>query len=168
MGFRKRWNLLSTEDCFETYERLRAGRRQWRTQVVWLWGSTGSGKSRRAWDEANNLCQGSVASVADSSLKWFEPYAGHKGAIFDDFDGSAPLPLLLRLFDRYPMDVAIKGEFVSWVPRIVWVTSNYHPRHFYARKRVCLESLVPRALEDRAVATTFLIVKKCWTLAMVW
>lgn len=116
---------------FQAYLDLRRVPRTWRTQVSWIWGPTGSGKSRRALQEGEALSGGDLAWIADQTLQWFEPYGGHKGAVFDDFAGGAPLPLLLRLFDRYPMQVAIKGGFVQWSPRIVWVTSNLSPFELY-------------------------------------
>lgn len=113
------------------YQSLRVERRSWRTQVIWFHGPTGSGKSRRAYQESMALCNGSVAYIADPSLKWFDPYAGEKGVVLDDFDGTAPISMLLRLFDRYPLRVPIKGGFVEFSARIVWVTSNFTPNDLY-------------------------------------
>lgn len=113
------------------YASLRITRRSWRTQVVWFHGPTGTGKSRRAYTESMALCNGSVAYIADPSLKWLDPYSGEKGVVLDDFDGTAPISMLLRLFDRYPLRVPIKGGFVEFSARIVWITSNFTPEHLY-------------------------------------
>lgn len=109
--------------------------RDFRTQCVWLWGPTGSGKSRRALEESNALSGGDVAWIADPTLQWMEPYAGHKGVVLDDFDGRAPIALVLRLIDRYPMLVQLKGSFANWRPRIVWITSNFSPSELYGHER---------------------------------
>lgn len=132
-------------DHFATYVKYHRGieraiqllaiQRSWRTQVIWIWGRTGSGKSRRAYAEAQALCGGSVSWVADQTLAWFDGWMPNsKGALLDDFDGRAPISILLRLFDRYPMKVPIKGSYVEWNPRIVWVTSNFSPRQLYGDK----------------------------------
>ncbi|QMW68779.1 replication-associated protein [Crucivirus-298] len=113
------------------YLALHVQPRDWRTQVVWWHGPTGTGKSRRAHTESQNLCPNSVCWLPDQTLTWFDGYEGHKGVIIDDFDGRAPIAQLLRLFDRYPLKVAIKGGFVEWVPRIIWVTSNKCPEDMY-------------------------------------
>lgn len=114
---------------------LLAMERSWRTQVIWIWGRTGTGKSRRAYGEAKALCNGSVSWVADQTLAWFDGWMPNsKGAILDDFDGRAPISVLLRIFDRYPMKVPIKGAYVEWNPRICWVTSNFSPRQLYGDK----------------------------------
>nr|WPR18589.1 MAG: replication polyprotein [Chemarfal virus 58] len=117
--------------ALEAYISLRIMPRSWRTQVIWLYGATGTGKSLRAHGESVQLCGGDVAWVSDPSLTWFDGYGGQKGAIFDDFAGIPAISFLLRLWDRYPLRVPIKGGFVEWCPRIVWVTSNRSPRSFY-------------------------------------
>jgi hypothetical protein len=116
---------------FQAYRMLRINPRSFRTQVCWFFGPTGTGKSRRCFAEASYFSNGDCCSISDLSLKWFEPYAGHKTVIFDDFKGLAEISMLLRLWDRYPLQVPIKGGFVEWVPRIVYVSSNYHPAAFY-------------------------------------
>lgn len=65
---------------------------------------------------------------------WFDGYCGQPVAIFDDFDGSMShyrLKDWLRVTDRYGLRVPIKGSFVLWAPREIWVTSNYHPRRWW-------------------------------------
>ncbi len=94
---------------------------------MWIYGPTGSGKSRRAHRESEALCPGSVLWLPDQSLRWFDGYNGHKGLVLDDFTGDAELPFLLRLLDRYPLKVPIKGGFMEFVGRIVWITSNFSP-----------------------------------------
>lgn len=114
------------------YIELRTVPRDWRTQVVYVWGPTGSGKSRFVHADSQKLCPQSVCWLPDQSLKWFDGYyGGTKGVVLDDFDGTAPITLLLRLFDRYPMKVPVKGGFQEWNPRIVWITSNYSLEHWY-------------------------------------
>ena len=114
------------------YEQIRNKPRDFRTQVIWLWGATGTGKSRTAHSEAKELSNGDYCTIADNSMVWFNPYAGHRICVLDDFAGEASLAKLLRLWDRYPMQVPIKGNFVQWRPRIVYVTSNFSPASLYA------------------------------------
>lgn len=124
--------FLRYQKGLEAYSRLlRSQPRDFVTQVVWFYGPTGTGKSRRAAEESMALSGGDVAWIGDQTLQWFEPYAGHKAAVIDDFDGRTPLSVLLRLFDRYPMLVPVKGSFVQWRPRIVWITSNFKPEDLY-------------------------------------
>lgn len=99
--------------------------RDWAPEVNVYWGSTGVGKSRKAFSESNK-------PYVHSGGQWFDGYCGESDVIFDDFGGSEfKLTYLLKILDRYPMRVPIKGGFVNWVPKRIWITSNYHPRDWY-------------------------------------
>lgn len=129
----------------ERYVSLRAVPRDWRTQVIYLWGPPGSGKTRGAYDEAKRLCGGSVCFLSDPTLGWFDGWRQNcKGVILDDFDGRPSISLLLRLFDRYPMRVSVKGAYYEWNPRIVWVTSNYSLEHWYGNQGEHYQALLRR------------------------
>lgn len=116
--------FLRYERGLRSYVEMHNPHRSWKTIVTYYFGPTGSGKSSRVLQESEELCGNSIAWLSDSSLQWFEPYDGHTGVVIDDFTGSAPIALLLRLFDRYPMRVPIKGAFRNWLPRHIWITSN--------------------------------------------
>lgn len=101
--------------------------RTWQTKNVVLYGKTGSGKTRKAWEE---LCQKDAFFYPGSG--WFDGYDEHENVIFDDFGGSEfKITYLLKLLDRYPMKVPIKGSFVEWVPKQIVITSNYPPEEWY-------------------------------------
>lgn len=104
--------------------------RNWKTKVFWYWGTTGSGKSRLA----HILTRYRAYIAVDNSGQWFDGYRGEKDVIFDDFspDDLLGRGLFLRLFDRYPLRVAVKGGFVNWQPRRVFITSNYSPETLYS------------------------------------
>lgn len=113
------------------YIQSKIPKRSWKSQVIWFWGKTGTGKTKEAWREANTLCDGNVCALADPTLVWYEPYAYHKAVIIDDFTGEAPIDKLLRIFDRYPIQVPVKGAFLEWIPRLIYVTSNQSPEEMY-------------------------------------
>lgn len=120
----------------------------WCTQVVYIWGRTRSGKSRFAHQDSQALCNGQVSWLSDPTLQWFNGWnPGSKGAVIDDFDGSPRITLLLRLFDRYPLEVPIKGGYVTWNPRIVWITSNYSLEHWYGTQGEHYDALMARVTE---------------------
>lgn len=100
-------------------------KRNWECEVYVYWGNTGVGKSRRAFEETQN-------PYVHSGGQWFDGYAGEEEVIFDDFGGSEfKLTYLLKLLDRYPMRVPVKGGFVSWCPKKIYITSNYAPDKWY-------------------------------------
>jgi len=96
--------------------------------VIILWGRTGAGKSRSVYD----------FHALDSIYKhdggvWFDGYQDQKVALFDDYTGSEfRLAYLLKLLDRYPMRVPVKGGFVQWRPDVIYFTSNKDPVTWYA------------------------------------
>lgn len=57
---------------------------------------------------------------------WFEGYdpIQHTTVLIDDFFSDAPYRWLLRLLDRYPMWVPVKGGAVQFTPKVVYITSN--------------------------------------------
>lgn len=93
--------------------------------VIVYWGSTGLGKTRAVQDNATDLwCY--------PGSGWFDGYADHKQALFDDFSGSEfKISYLLKLLDRYPMQVPIKGDFVNWAPFEIYITSNLDPINWF-------------------------------------
>lgn len=98
--------------------------RNWITDVWWLYGPTGSGKTRFAADECERL--GTVPFWKMGRNKWWDGYDGHESVIIDDFrlDHFA-FDYILRLFDRYPMRVETKGGVVQFVARRIYVTTPH-------------------------------------------
>lgn len=91
-----------------------------------FWGRTGSGKSRRAWDEA-----GLEAYPKDPRTKWWSGYNGQANVVIDEFRGAIDISHLLRWLDRYPVSVEIKGSSVPLTAECFWITSNIHPDYWY-------------------------------------
>jgi len=101
--------------------------RSWKTQVIVYWGKTGTGKTRQVFTfhSADNI-------YSHPGEQWFCGYDGHPIVLFDDFNGGEfKLCYLLKLLDRYPMRVPIKGGYVQWVPKVIYITSNKNPEDWY-------------------------------------
>ena len=49
----------------------------------------------------------------------------------DDFSGEMPLVQLLRLLDRYSVQVPFKGGYLWFCPDTIVITTNVHPRKWY-------------------------------------
>lgn len=88
-------------------------------QVILLLGRPGTGKTRWAYHQYPSL----YATPLSKDL-WFNNYQQQKTVLIDDFHGNIPLILLLRLLDRYPIQVPTKGGFVWWCPTMILLTSN--------------------------------------------
>lgn len=91
-----------------------------------FWGPTGTGKSRRAWDEA-----GFSAYPKDPRTKFWDGYQGHVNVVMDEFRGAIDISHLLRWFDRYPVIVEVKGSSTVLMATTFWITSNLDPRDWF-------------------------------------
>lgn len=89
-------------------------------------GRTGTGKSRRAWEEA-----GLSAYPKDPRSKFWDGYRDQKHVVIDEFRGSIDISHMLRWLDRYPCIVEIKGASTVLVAETIWITSNLHPDYWY-------------------------------------
>lgn len=101
-------------------------------RVICLWGPAGTGKTRIVFNTFE-----SVFSVPDSSLRWFDGYRQEPVVLIDDFRSDViglSGSWLLRLLDIYPLQVPVKGSFVSWNPKCIVITSNEEPPWSFVRE----------------------------------
>lgn len=97
-----------------------------RTCVVY-WGRTGTGKSRKAWQES-----GVESYPKDPRTKFWCGYSGQKHVVIDEFRGGIDIAHVLRWLDRYPVRVEVKGSSVPLCAERFWITSNTHPSQWWA------------------------------------
>lgn len=91
-----------------------------------FWGKTGTGKSRRAWEEA-----GLEAYCKDPRTKFWDGYQNEENVVMDEFRGGIDVSHMLRWLDRYPVRVEIKGSSKPLVAKKIWITSNVSPVLWY-------------------------------------
>jgi len=103
-------------------------------EIIWMYGKTGLGKTKCAWKYAvARFGHSEIWMSSDQRLQWFNGYDGHRIAIFDDFRArKVPFNLLLRVTDRYPLKVPVKGSDVSWCPDVIIFTSPYDIRTMFS------------------------------------
>lgn len=111
---------------FEAYRAMCSGIRSWKSYVTVYWGPTGCGKTRRVFEQCERLW-----SLSDMQGRWFDGYGGEECVLFDDFASGIEFRFLLLLLDRYPMRVPVKGGFVQWLPKRIYITSNQSPLLWY-------------------------------------
>lgn len=102
-------------------------------KIFWIYGPTGCGKSRFVYDLAMAIAKDSNNIWSTSSdLKWFDGYDGQKVAIFDDFrPKEVSFSFLLRVLDRYPLQVPIKGSYTNWNPEYIFITAPHEPEKLF-------------------------------------
>lgn len=89
-------------------------------------GKTGAGKTYMAHEKYPEL----FAKPIGKGL-WFDGYAGEETVLIDEFEGQYPLADMLRVCDRYRLQVEVKGSFAYFIPKLVIFTSNVHPYFYY-------------------------------------
>jgi len=92
--------------------------------VVWLYGATGTGKTRFAHDNSDSV-------YIKDGTQWWDGYEQQEAIIIDDFDGKWPLRDLLRLLDRYVYQGQTKGGYININSSWIYITCTYPPEHFW-------------------------------------
>lgn len=111
-------------------------------KVLVFVGPSGTGKSRRAWEEA-----GDGAYAKDPRSKFWCGYQNEAHVIIDEFRGGIDISHMLRWLDRYPVRVEIKGSSVPLSATRVWITSNIPPREWYPELDLATLAALERRLE---------------------
>jgi hypothetical protein len=95
-----------------------------RSCVVY-WGDTGTGKSRKAFDENPG------AFPKNPNTKWWTGYTNESAVIIDEFRGRIDVSYLLSWLDRYPVLVETKGSSRPLLASKFVITSNLAPKDWY-------------------------------------
>ena len=111
----------------ECYLKYHERKRRWMPVVKWFYGTTGTGKSKAAYEESNE-----DVYTTGKTIKWWEGYDANEHVIIDDFRSDfCCFHELLKLLDRYPYRVECKGGSRQLLATQMIITSAYHPRDVY-------------------------------------
>lgn len=98
------------------------------TVEIW-WGVTGSGKSHTAFHQYPDAYRKTIPG------KWWEGYKGETQVVFEEFnpaeDKELRLPELLKILDKYPYQIEIKGASLQLRANHFIFTTNIDPRTWY-------------------------------------
>jgi len=113
----------------KAYEMYEAGIMRRCTILV---GDTGGGKTRYIYDTygLDDVYQLSFGTGTASSV-WFDMYHGESILLLDDFYGQLRHSFLLRLCDRIPIRVQVKGGSTFLQIKRIYITSNTQPTEWY-------------------------------------
>lgn len=119
-------SLQSVKMC-ETILKYNEKPRDFKPTVMWVYGPTGVGKSKVAYQLLGNECY----TTMDTG-KWWEGYDAHSRVHIEDMRKDfLKFHQLLKLLDRYPYRVENKGGSRQFVANQIIITSCYSPSEMY-------------------------------------
>ncbi len=110
------------------------------------WGPTGTGKSHAVYDstDLSDLWRSPVTE----GCAWYDGYYGQPTALFDDFDGEHPgIMTMLAALDKYPVQLPVKGGFIWFHPKVIYITSNLAFSEWYPQARRCHRAALRRRID---------------------
>jgi hypothetical protein len=114
---------LRVIDNYYTY--LKEERNE-KPNVLWIHGPTGSGKTKYAFDNFKDMY------VKEPEHKWWDGYDGHKTILIDDLRCKFfKFAELLRILDRYPKRLEIKGGFRQLSSQNIIITCPCSPQDLF-------------------------------------
>ena len=113
------------------YKVLTGQQRCWPVFTHVIWGAPGLGKTRKVSELAGPNAYW-LPRPAGQSV-WFDGYIGQEDLVIDEFYGWIMLDLLMRILDRYPMQVETKGGSTPLLIKRCFITSNVAPLAWYPR-----------------------------------
>ncbi|URG41760.1 replicase [tawny owl-associated circovirus] len=101
-----------------------------KTEVLVIVGPPGVGKTKYA------VSQSRGSTYWKPKGPWWDGYNGHNTVIFDDFYGWVAFDEMLRVMDRYPLKVPVKGAFAEFNAGMLIITSNKNPEDWYDKENI--------------------------------
>ena len=127
----------------ERYRMIKAPKRTFKSAFHVHVGDSGTGKTRAVQELA-------PAGYWKRPGQWYDGYDGVQDLILDEIDKQEiPLGDLLRIIDRYPMLLPVKGGHVGCCPSAVYATSNVPVEEWYPNIRKAEREALIRRIDSK-------------------
>lgn len=108
----------------------------------WYWGNTGTGKSFSAFKEAYEKSDGDYWTAGIGNREFWEGYCGQKKIVLDELrKNTYKWADLLKITDKYPLRVMVKGSSQWLMADEIWITSCKHPADLFAQTHASGDSV---------------------------
>lgn len=108
--------------------------RRWKTKTIWVWGSSGTGKTFLAETKLKEMYGTDPYIKNERTGKWWDAYDAHEGVILDEIDHNSCYSTLKELCDRYPCKVENKGGMRQFLAKTIYITSLRCPKDLFRNK----------------------------------
>lgn len=130
------WNVypdlfLKYNKAIQQVKSLTVTKRTWVTELIVLFGETGTGKSSYVRDHHPE-------TYWKQRSQWWDNYEAQEIVCLDDFYGWIQFDELLRLADGNPLLVQTKGGQAQFVAKKIYITTNLQPYEWYQNEKVKL------------------------------
>lgn len=125
-------------------------KRDFKPEVVWIWGKTGTGKTRMVVESEPDLW------ISGKNLRWWNNYENEEAVLLDDFRGDfCTFHELLRILDRYPYRVEVKYGSRELNSKRIYITSCHPPESVYETREDIQQLLrrIDRVVQSDSVVT---------------
>ncbi len=107
--------------CAQTLKSIFSHKRTTKPNVIWIYGATGTGKTRYVFEKYNDV-------YVKDSTKWWDGYDQQETILIDDYRRDfCKFHELLTLTDRYPCRRELKGGSVHINSKNIIFTSPHSP-----------------------------------------
>jgi hypothetical protein len=106
-------------------KKARSVDRDFAPEVFYYWGPPGSGKTRKVYELEPDIYK---VSPCDG-YKWKDNYSGQDAVLYDNVSCqniTSPERFLMEI-DRYYSQLPVKGGFIGWRPKRIYITSVVNP-----------------------------------------
>lgn len=118
-----------------SYDSVRPRAANFRPEVYWIYGHPGRGKSRICDEFGKKKCFGNYWRCNDN-LNWADHYHGQPVVIFDDFrPDECSFTKFIKILDMYDLRLSVKGSFVLFSPKLIFITMPTHPQTTMAESK---------------------------------
>jgi len=131
-GVVKRATNLQQIKIAEAILKYEEPKRDWKPNVAWYWGLTGTGKSKQAHEVFSGT---DFYRKTANTGKWWEGYDAHENVLIDDMDeNNFPYKNLLDLLDRYECRVECKNGTRQFLAKNIIITASIDPHTMFQRE----------------------------------